>query len=256
MSTPTAIAVILTYNEEKLIADTVKNARTIFKNVYVLDSFSTDNTVSLAIAAGANVIENKFLNFSAQRNFAIEQLETKYNWLFFLDADEEISPTLGENIIQIINRFPVGPCAYKMKRENVFLGKVLKYAAGKDFQTRLFGNFENLRYSGEVHEGVVSSKLNRTIVSGCITHKDTNSISQLFEKTNKYTSVDVFKKKRFSTFYLVLQLLFVPTFRFLKSYIKRCGFLDGYRGFIFSSFAAIYKFVLITKQIERNLKSQ
>lgn len=250
-----AIAVILTFNEESRISQTVKNAMQTFNTVCVLDSFSSDRTVEIAEGAGAHIISNKFVNFAAQRNFAINAFKNDYDWLFFLDADEEIEPELSQNLKVFLDQAPEKPIALKMKRKNFFLGETLNHVAGKDYQTRLFGKFDDLKYVGEVHEGIAAPQLDRQTIEGHIIHNSYETISDLFEKTNKYTSLEVSKKKSYSTKILIVRLLFLPSLTFFKSYFLRKGFLDGYRGFIYASFMAIYKFVLISKQIEKNLKN-
>lgn len=134
------------------------------------------------------------------------------------------------------------------------MGEPLKYVSRKDRQTRLFGQFKDLRYSGEVHECVGLSGYDNLKISGRIIHSDTASLSKIFAKTNNYTTLEVEKKKRYSKPASVIRLLSVPIRTFLKAYILRLGFLDGYRGFIWAGNSAIYKFILISKQIEDNLK--
>ncbi len=249
-----AIAVILAFNEASRISQTVENAKQTFNTVCVLDSVSNDQTVEMAKAAGAQIISNKFVNFAAQRNFAIDAFKNDYDWLFFLDADEEIEPELSQNLKVFLEQIPEKPIALKMRRKNFFLGKMLNHVAGKDYQTRLFGKFGELKYVGEVHEGIATPELERQTIEGHIIHNSYETITDLFAKTNTYTSLEVSKKKSYSTKILIVRLLFLPSLTFFKSYFLRKGFLDGYRGFIYASFMAIYKFVLISKQIEKNFK--
>ena len=223
-----AIAVILAFNEENRISQTVKNAKQTFNTVCVLDSVSNDQTVEMAKAAGAQIISNKFVNFAAQRNFAIDAFKNDYDWLFFLDADEEIDQELSQNLKVFLEQIPEKPIALKMRRKNFFLGKMLNHVAGKDYQTRLFGKFDELKYVGEVHEGIATPELERQTIEGHIIHNSYETITDLFAKTNKYTSLEVSKKKSYSTKILIVRLLFLPSLTFFKSYFLRKGFLDGY----------------------------
>ena len=89
--------VILTKNEEKNITDVINNVKTLADEIIVVDSGSTDKTVELAKKSGAKVIYRAWDNdFSAQRNFAINNVQT--DWLLFLDADERIDALLAEQI--------------------------------------------------------------------------------------------------------------------------------------------------------------
>lgn len=251
---PSAAVVILTYNEEQVIAKTISNAQLYFKNVYILDSFSTDKTIEIARNFGAQVLENKFNNFASQRNFAITSLHKKFDWIFFLDADESIDEKLGENLKQATSQMPAKPIAYRMKRRNYFLGKKVNYAYGSDRQFRLFGRFGEMRYVGEVHEGVDLTNTDTCQLVGSIIHRDETTISELTTKMNRYTTLEIKRRKKHSLMRTVFQLATVPILTFMKTYIWRQGFLDGYRGFIIAGYSSIYKFVLISKQIEKLLQ--
>lgn len=249
-----AVAVILTYNEEQIIARTITNAHLYFDSVYILDSISTDKTKEIASNTGAHVLENKFDNFAAQRNFAITSLQEKFDWIFFLDADESIDEKLGESLKQAISQKPLKPIAFRMKRRNYFLGKKINYAFGSDRQFRLFGKFSELRYSGEVHEGVDLNNTDTHRLAGCIIHQDKTTISELTSKLNRYTTLEIKRRNTHSLMRMVFQLATVPVLTFLKSFIWRRGFLDGYRGFILACYSGMYKFVMISKQIEKLLQ--
>jgi glycosyltransferase involved in cell wall biosynthesis len=248
---PLAAAVILTYNEECNIADTISNARLYFDTVFILDSFSTDKTVELATKAGARILENRFDNFASQRNFAIASLKDDFEWIYFLDADESIDGELGENLKQTISHTPDRQIAYRMKRQNYFLGKKIKYAFGSDRQFRLFGKFGQLKYFGEVHEGVDLTETDVRTITGYIIHKDKTTLTNHITKMNGYTSLEIQRRKTHSLKRTVFQLITVPFLTFLKTYIVRKGFLDGYRGFIIAWLASFYKLIMIGKQIEK-----
>ena len=85
--------VILTKNEEENIIDVIKNAAQLTKNILIVDSGSIDKTVELAKEAGAQVVYRAWDNdFSAQRNFALDKVETE--WVLYLDADERLTESL------------------------------------------------------------------------------------------------------------------------------------------------------------------
>ena len=92
---------ILTKNEEDNIVDVVRNAKTCTDEVVIIDSGSTDRTVELAEQEGAKVAFRAWDgDFSAQRNFALSQTEA--DWVLYVDADERITPALGEAIRDIV----------------------------------------------------------------------------------------------------------------------------------------------------------
>src|SRR4051812_21982267 len=92
---------IPTLNEADHIAETVANARKL-GNVYVLDSLSTDGTQQLARDGGATVVEHPFVNYSAQKNWGLDNLPFTAEWIFILDADERITPALRKEIVETI----------------------------------------------------------------------------------------------------------------------------------------------------------
>lgn len=255
MKTPKAAAVILTFNEEVNIANSVASASKFFETVYVLDSLSSDNTVPVAKDAGAKIFEKSFEDYASQRNYALEKLKDDYDWVFFLDADEEIDDELGENIAQTTSAMPAKPVAYEMRRINHFLGAPLNYTVGPDYQTRLLGRFETLEYFSKVHERLNLEKDQIQKISGAIIHKDVSNMHYLMNKTNKQSDLEVEQRKLYSLPHSVFRLLNVPIRTFLSHYVVKRGFLDGYRGFLYSYHKGVYRAVIISKQIEKLLQN-
>ena len=90
--------IILTYNEEINLHNSIKNVINWANNIYILDSFSNDNTKNIALSYSVNFSERKFDNYSNQRNFAINKLDIKNNLILFLDADEYLTEELKNEI--------------------------------------------------------------------------------------------------------------------------------------------------------------
>ena len=102
-SAPELTAVILTLNEEAHIGECIQSLAWTDR-VIVFDSYSQDQTVALAEAAGATVLQSKFENYAQQRNAALAALET--DWVFFVDADERGTPELASEIRRVIGERP------------------------------------------------------------------------------------------------------------------------------------------------------
>ena len=117
--------VILTYNESVHIARALLNTIEWALEVVVLDSFSSDDTIDIAQACGARVVQRKFDNYANQRNFAIKEIDLKTEWILFLDADEYLS----EDLKKEINSELVNPTAdgYYLKRRFYFDGRWIKW---------------------------------------------------------------------------------------------------------------------------------
>lgn len=91
---------IPTLNEAGHIVETVENAMAV-GDVYILDSLSTDGTQELAKRHGATVVEHKFVDYAKQKNWGLDNLPFKGEWVFILDADERITPELREELFRI-----------------------------------------------------------------------------------------------------------------------------------------------------------
>jgi len=90
-------ALVLTKNEERLLPGCLSSLGWC-DDVHVFDSFSTDGTVSIARAAGAHVTQRRFDNWAAHQNWALDNIPFRHPWVFYIDADERVSPTLAESI--------------------------------------------------------------------------------------------------------------------------------------------------------------
>ena len=87
-------AIILTYNEEKHIERCLLSIKDTAKNIIVIDSFSTDNTLNILKKHNVEILQNKFINQSKQLNWGLENITIKTNWILRLDADEVLTKAL------------------------------------------------------------------------------------------------------------------------------------------------------------------
>ena len=92
------VIIILTFNSEKVIKKTILAAKKISKNIVVLDSYSTDNTIKIIKKLKCKIFKRKFINYSNQRNFIIKKYNDLFEWQLHLDCDEVLSDTLIKNI--------------------------------------------------------------------------------------------------------------------------------------------------------------
>lgn len=116
--------IILTFNEEKNLAFALQNIKDFCSKILVLDSFSTDSTISIAKSYGAQVFQRKFDNFSNQRKYALEHLPISTKWIFMLDADEYLTDELKEEISRVLPSSQYD--GYVIKRRFYWNGKWLK----------------------------------------------------------------------------------------------------------------------------------
>src|SRR5437773_7260906 len=103
---PSVAVIILTLNEEKNLPFAIESAKGACDELFVVDSYSSDSTASLARQAGCTVVQNAFIDYAKQRNFALDNLPIRSEWIFFLDADERLSPELKKEIAEVVARRP------------------------------------------------------------------------------------------------------------------------------------------------------
>ena len=121
--------VILARNEERNIARSVSSVRWC-DDVVVIDDGSTDQTMQIAEAAGARVLQHKFENFAAQRNWAMEHASLRNEWVLHLDADEVVTPELERTLIEVLSNVPSDVSAFRMCRKTILGETWLKYSDG------------------------------------------------------------------------------------------------------------------------------
>ena len=221
-------AIIPTLNEERNIEGALASLA-FADEIIVIDSFSTDRTLSICEKHNVRVIQRVFDNFSSQKNHAIDQ--AAHNWIFILDADERIPPDLSKEIIEK-TKDPEGCVAFNIYRTFYFKGHIIKYGGWQtDKVIRLFRR-DTCKYDGKlVHErvscdGSVGSMKNR------MDHYSYQSREQYEGKLSFYAALQakelIEKQGKYSWLHQVVK----PAFRFFVLYIFRFGFLDGKRGYI------------------------
>lgn len=240
--------VVITKNAGVSLEKCLRSAHWV-PNKVVVDSGSTDDTVEIAKRAGAKVICQNWLGFGPQKQFAITQAPT--DWVLCLDADEFLSPELSQSLQALFENQTQLQDAYQFPRSNKFLGRFLRHGEGyPDWSLRLFDKTK-ARWSDDlVHEKVVSlnGTLNIGKLVGDLMHESGESISHYIEKQNRYTDIQaglmIEKGKKVSSF----RLLFSPLMRFVKFYVVKRGFLDGWPGFVhitIGCFAVFLKYLKV-----------
>ncbi|MCQ2373966.1 MAG: glycosyltransferase family 2 protein [Phascolarctobacterium sp.] len=176
---------ILTKNEKKHIEAVIENAKQVTKDVLIVDSGSTDGTVELAKQAGARVVYRAWDNdFSAQRNFALEQTETE--WVLYLDADERLNNELVIDIKRVVSTNDNKQ--YSMKRKSVAFGKEFNHGVLKpDRVARLFKR-THVKWVNKVHERPECKDV-LVPLKGYAEHYTYPSWEHYFQKFNQYTSI-------------------------------------------------------------------
>jgi glycosyltransferase involved in cell wall biosynthesis len=219
---------IITLNEEQHIQSLLEDID-FADEIIVVDSYSTDKTISI-IKSFENVklIQNQFINYSLQRNFALDK--AKNPWVLFIDADEKLTPSLKSEIIATISDKNAAS-AYLIYRTFMFKNSKLNFSGWQtDKIFRLF-NKTNCRYTEDrmVHEklivnGEVAALKNKII------HFSYTSFQDYKAKMHKYGILKANEKIKKGQKSSYLLMIFHPVYTFLYQYLIRFGFLDGAKG--------------------------
>lgn len=198
------------------------------EEVLVVDSGSTDDTVELASAAGARVIETHWRGFGPQKQFAVEQ--AAYDWVLCIDADERVTHVLSVSIATLSSTPSYS--AYRFARRNRFMGRYLRHGEGyPDWSLRLFDR-RRVRWSDDaVHEKVLSDGPVGTLF-GDLLHDSAESLEDYLDKQNRYSTLAAQTALAAGKRSSATQLVLSPLARFLKFYLLRGGFQDGLPGLV------------------------
>lgn len=221
--------VIITKNEQDFIADAIRSAH-FADEVVVLDSGSTDNTLSIVKELGARVEYHEWLGFGKQKNKVVELASN--DWVFVLDSDERITKELQNEILQVLKTPQHN--GYFVARLNSFFGKQIKQCGlYPDNSIRLFNRKFGAFNEVEVHESVQID--NPGYLKNHMLHLAYDTIEEFIAKQNRYSSLN--HKKR-SLFKAIVN----PYWTFFKIYFLKKGFLEGWHGFIIAKLYAQYTF--------------
>ncbi|MDY0779629.1 glycosyltransferase family 2 protein [Tenacibaculum sp. IB213877] len=221
-------AIIPTFNEEDNIQRAL-NSVSFADEIIVIDSFSTDKTSKIVRDNKVvKLLQRKFDDFSSQKNFAIQQ--ATYNWIFLLDADEEVEEELRKEILSIVNNAE-DKSAYNINRNFYFKSKKINFGGFQRSKvTRLFKK-EFCFYKGKVHEQL-EVKGNVGLLKNKLNHYSYKSYAHYKNKLTNYAKLqaeELLAKKQIVTPY---HLYIKPLVRFFIHYFIRFGFLDGKKGLV------------------------
>ena len=239
--------VIIAKNEEKNIIECLESALLISRDVIVADTGCTDNTVALAKSKGATVVFLAWNGYGNARNEAAKV--AKYDWIFALDADERITPSLANSIMKLsLNEKSI---LYGCKRESFLVNKKIKHGDwGRDKVFRLYNRQLTSWDLAPVHENILQKGLTKKIIEGSLLHYTMDSIDTFYKKTINYATLSAskyFQQHKKATF---IKRFGSPLFAFLQSYLLRLGCLDGIEGYIIAKYSAFYvwkKYELLSK---------
>jgi len=261
---------ILTRNEEQDIRGCLDSVAW-SDDVHVLDSYSSDATVEIARAKGAVVSQRKFDNWSAHQNWALANIPFRNDWVFYLDADERVTPELAANIRKAVSN-PGDKVAFRIRRRDFWGDRWLKHVQASSYYLRLFRP-EKMRYERLVNP--VSVPLGPVgDVDGFLDHYPfSKGMTHWLSRHNSYSSLEaeqILKNRVTNHSFSLVQALFAkdvntrrfhqkeffyrvparPLLKFLLLYVGKRGFLDGSAGFRYAVLQSIYEYMIVLKTKE------
>jgi glycosyltransferase involved in cell wall biosynthesis len=235
---PISACIVAMDEEERLGA--CLDALDFCDEVLVVDSHSRDGTRELAAARGARVIERDWPGHVAQKEFAIRA--ARHEWVLCVDADEVLGPTLRDEILALARAGlgDGGAAGYDFPRCTYYFGRWIRHGTWyPDRQLRLFDRRRG-RWGGHDPHDRVELAGPRASLSGELLHWPYRELSEHLQTIDAYTTTmarGLFERgRRASAFDLWLR----PLVRFLRFYVLKLGFLEGWRGFWLACVAAHY----------------
>ena len=230
-------AIVLTLNEEKHLADCLASLRWA-PRVVVFDCFSTDGTLEIARAAGAEVLQRAWDNFAGQRNAALAAVQSE--WVLFVDADERVTPDLAQEIQAALARPQAG---WWIPRHNYLFGRLTLHAGWyPDYQLRLFRR-QQARYdpSRPVHE-LVELEGEAGYLASPFVHLNYDHVAEFIAKQKSYAAYDARRLYAAGTRAKPRNFILQPLRQAYWRLITLHGWRDGWHGLRLSLLMGLFEF--------------
>lgn len=274
---------IQTLNEEANLPGLLESVA-FADDIVVLDSMSTDGTRDVAEAAGARWFERPFDGRGPHQNWAMENIEFKHRWVFYLDADERMTPELRAEIEAVADAWESGeksresgdPVAYYCGRKNYFRGKWLRHAMPPGNIMRFFQpphiRFERLANPAPIVDGSVGY-----LREHFIHYNFSKGLAEWFERHNRYSTYEARETikaladrpvrpgnlfsgdrntRRLELKNLSFRMPMRPVLKFFYMSLIGLGVLDGRAGLTYCTLQAIYEYMIVlkVKEMQRQAK--
>jgi len=269
--------IILTYNEERHIERCIRNAQRFSKDVFIVDSFSTDKTLEISESLQAQIYQNKWENNHAKQfNWGLENLPIKTEWIFRLDADEYLTDELIEEIDQKLKTLPKEVSGIVFERKMYFLNKLMTKGMLQMNMLRLFKYKHGFCEDRWMDEHIVLKQGKSTKFHGYFVDHNLNSLGWWIQKHNNYAikeavellnlnyslitpktetskhyelSADAQSKREKKKKYANLPLFWRSFIYFIYRYFIKLGFIQGKEGFLWHFFQGWWYRTLVDAKV-------
>lgn len=272
---PPVSVVILTLDEEINIRDCLASCAW-SDDVHVLDSGSKDRTVELAREAGAGTYVNPFESFGKQRNWAIDRIPLRHDWVFHLDADERFTPELVREIAAVVDANP-DEAGFYVANQMIFMGSWIKRASGYPaYQMRLFHK-ARMRFADHGHgqREATTGKVG-TLRNPYVHHNFSKGLDDWFERHNRYSTREVEQilreggesvglggllsgdgmVRRRTLKRLASRAPLRAQLRWLHTVVVKGAWLDGRAGLRYASLLSVYERMIALKLAARRAENK
>jgi len=274
--------IIITFNEENNIDECIESVKEIADEIFVVDSYSTDNTLKILRDHNCKIVHHKFENYSAQRNWALKNLLINNDWILNLDADHRVTKELAMELKKKFSS-PIDSDikGFLISRKTIFMDRWIKHGGHyPTYHANMFrkncGMCEERLYDQHY---LVEGKMVK--LKGDIIDIISDSLSNFTERHNKWATMEAIeqltlrndknkkiiksdfkgnsieRRRSLRNFYSKFPLFVRPLLYFSQRYILRLGFLDGIPGLIFHFLQGFwYRFLIDAKIFEIKLLSR
>lgn len=258
---------ILTYNEEIDIAACIESAL-LSDDIIMIDSFSSDRTLEIAQRYPVQIVQHPFETHGKQRTWMLQEVPTKYEWTYILEADERMTPALFSECLEAIKSQKY--IGYYVAEQVIFMDRWIRRSTQfPRYQMRLFRK-DKVWFSDYGHtEREVCDGLTGFLKETYPHYTCSKGLSRWIEKHNRYSTdeaaetlrqLEMGKVKWWDLFFgpseverrralkdFSLRLPFRPVVRFFYMYILLGGFLDGQAGLAWCTLQAFYEYLILLK---------
>ena len=228
--------VIITKNEQNNIGRTLSSIKELSDDIIIVDSGSTDETLSICKEFNCRIIETNWKGYGETKNLGNQA--AKHDWILSIDADESVGDELRSYLFGLSpdNKSQV----YLIRIKNFFCQKLIRFGSwGNDNHLRFFNRKNTKWNNAAVHESLVFEKTPEIKkAKGYLLHYTYNTIQEYLDKVDYYSKLNAekyYQKGKKATF---VKLNISPAFTFVKDYFFKGGIFDGKYGLLIARISA------------------
>lgn len=236
---------VTTFNNECTLGACLESVKWA-DEIVVLDSYSSDKTLDIAAAYNCRILQHSFMGYGKQKQMAIDA--AAYRWILLLDADEALSPPLQEQVRAVMRDGPQAD-GYEMPRQEQLFWRMISPKTRMNYFLRLFDKTKGGMSDMPIH---AAPKVQGTIkqLPGQFYHFGETDVHTKVDKINSYSTGLVADKVAKGKVPNPWIMVFYPPLFFLRTFVFKRNFLNGWAGFITSVAGAFYVFLKYAKLYE------